>query len=77
MDIASLGLDKGNWVATNRGNLPATSSDINCKLVIVALVAQRSDLVEPGVVRVVQAHGGTDSLELRVELDQLIGTVGL
>jgi hypothetical protein len=77
MDIANLGLDKGHWVATNRGNLPATSGNINCKLVVVEPVAQRFDLVEPGVVHVVQAHGGIDSLELRVELGKLIGAVGL
>ena len=72
MDLSQLGLSRGKWVVANCGKFP---SEKNCKLVIMAPIAQKEDLIDAAATHAVQSHGHTKSAELRKELAGFIETI--
>ena len=74
MGIEALGLKRGKWVVANCGKFP---SEKNCKLVIMAPVDQRKDLVEAASSHAVKVHGHNDTPQLRRELDGFLETVDI
>jgi Protein of unknown function (DUF1059) len=74
MSIETLGLKRGQWVVANCGKFP---SEKNCKLVIMAPVDQREDLVEAASAHAVKVHGHKDTPALRRELSGFLETITL
>jgi hypothetical protein len=74
MGIGQLGLSSGKWVVANCGKFP---SEKNCKLVIMAPIAQKEDLITAAATHAVETHGHVKSAELRKELAQILETVEL
>ncbi len=74
MAMSQLGLGGGTWVVANCGRFP---SEKNCKLVIMAPIAQREDLIEAAMTHAVKSHGHVNSPELRKELAGFLETVEL
>ena len=74
MGIAQLGLSSGKWVVANCGKFP---SEKNCKLVIMAPIAQKQDLIDAAATHAVESHGHVKGPELRKELAEFLDTVEL
>jgi len=74
MDTAKLGLATGKWVVANCGKFP---SEKNCRLVIMAPIAQRADLVEAAATHAVSTHGHENTPELRKELSNFLDVLDL
>ena len=72
MDAKHLGLASGKWVMANCGKFP---SEKNCKLVMMAPINQRGDLVEAASAHAVKTHGHEDTPALRKELNQILEVV--
>jgi hypothetical protein len=72
--IGELKLSSGKWVVANCGKFP---SEKNCRLVIMAPIAQREDLIDAAASHAVESHGHAKSAELRKELAQFLETVEL
>jgi Protein of unknown function (DUF1059) len=72
MGIGQLRLSNGKWVVANCGKFP---SEKNCKLVIMAPIDQKEDLIEAAATHAVQSHGHAKSPELRKELAEFLDTV--
>ncbi len=68
----SLGLAPGNWLVSNCSRLP---SENNCKLVIMAPLDQKEDLLNAGVAHAMRTHGHTNAQEVKAELDKGLETV--
>lgn len=74
MGIGQLGLSSGKWVVANCGKFP---SEKNCKLVIMAPIAQKDDLIDAAATHAVESHGHVMSPQLRKELAEFLDTVEL
>jgi hypothetical protein len=72
MDARQLGLAKGKWVVANCGRFP---SEKNCKLVIMAPMEQRADLIEAAATHAIASHGHTSTPELRREIGEMLETI--
>ncbi len=72
MGIGDLKLSSGKWVVANCAKFP---SEKNCKLVIMAPIAQRDDLIDAAAEHAVASHGHAKSAELRKELAGFLDTV--
>jgi hypothetical protein len=69
-----LGLTGGTWVVANCGKFP---SEKNCKLVIMAPIAQREDLIDAAATHAVESHGHAQDSQLRKELAGFLDTIEL
>ncbi len=74
MSISQLGLPGGTWVVANCGKFP---SEKNCKLVIMAPIAQKEDLIDAAATHAVESHGHEKSAQLRKELAGILDTIDL
>jgi hypothetical protein len=74
MDIRQLGLPSGKWLVANCGKFP---SEKNCKLVIMAPVAQREDLIDAAAGHAVESHGHSRDATLRKEVAEFLDTIEL
>lgn len=72
MGIGQLRLSSGKWVVANCGKFP---SEKNCKLVIMAPIDQKEDLINAAATHAVESHGHVKSAELRKELAEFLDTV--
>jgi hypothetical protein len=66
------GLSSGKWLVSDCGNYP---SEINCKLVIAAPVAQKAHLMDAVVDHAVKVHQEQDTLEVRKEFEKALEEV--
>ena len=65
MSIEDLKLEPGEWLVANCGEMP---SEKNCKLVMMAPVDQKDDLMAAGIDHMVKSHGHErDEAERMVE----------
>lgn len=74
MSIGRLGLTGGTWVVANCGKFP---SEKNCKLVIMAPIAQKEDLIDAVAAHAIESHGHVKSAQLRRELAEFLDTIEL
>jgi hypothetical protein len=74
MGIGELGLGSGKWVVANCGKFP---SEKNCKLVLMAPIAQKEDLIDAAATHAVEGHGHVKSAALRKELAEFLDTIEL
>lgn len=74
MSIGRLGLTGGTWVVANCGKFP---SEKNCKLVIMAPIAQKEDLIDAAAAHAIESHGHVKSAQLRRELAEFLDTIEL
>lgn len=65
--MAQIHLGDGKWLLSDCGQMP---SDSNCKLVMVAPVDQRENLLNAVVAHTVEHHGHKDTPEHRKEIDK-------
>jgi hypothetical protein len=72
--MGQLGLGSGKWVVANCGKFP---SEKGCKLVIMAPIAQKEDLIDAAATHAVESHGHAKSPQLRKELAEFLETVEL
>ena len=71
MDLSNKGF-KGRWLLADCGKY---SSEMNCKLVMMAPEDQKEDLLEAAVAHAVKKHSHQDSPELRSEIGKLFESV--
>lgn len=74
MDTLQLGLNPGQWIVADCGKTPSVK---NCKLVLMAPVDQREDLLDASVAHAVKSHGHQETPELRDELSKTLEEVTL
>lgn len=74
MSIDKLGLARGKWLVANCGKFP---SEKNCKLVIMAPISQKEDLIDAAADHAVESHGHARGAGLRKELAEFLETVEL
>jgi hypothetical protein len=74
MGIGDLGLSKGTWVVANCGKFP---SEKNCRLVMMAPIAQKADLIDAAATHAVESHGHAKTEALRKELAGFLDTIEL
>jgi len=72
MAVKDLGLARGQWLVANCGRFP---SEKNCRLVLMAPVDQRADLLEAAATHATTSHGHKNTPELRKELDAMLETM--
>jgi hypothetical protein len=74
VSIDKLGLARGKWLVANCGKFP---SEKNCKLVIMAPMSQKEDLIDAAAGHAVESHGHARGAALRTEVAEFLDTVEL
>ena len=74
MSIGRLELAPGKWLVANCGKFP---SEKNCKLVIMAPMSQKEDLIAAAAGHAVENHGHARGAALRKEVAEFLDTVEL
>jgi predicted small metal-binding protein len=67
MKVQDLHPEQKEWIAENCGKF---SSEMNCKVVLMAPADQKEDLIEAAVNHAVVTHNEEDTPELREKLKQ-------
>ncbi|OGK18990.1 hypothetical protein A3D80_03620 [Candidatus Roizmanbacteria bacterium RIFCSPHIGHO2_02_FULL_40_13b] len=67
--MAQIHLGDGTWILSDCGQMP---SEKNCKLIMVAPVDQREDLLDAAVAHAVKHHAHEETPELRGEVSKML-----